>query len=211
MDIRRALTFPFEDRDWLRKFAIGSLLSWIPFFALGYQVNVVRNLIHGDRTPIPDNNQLGMIASDGVMATVAAFVYAIPIMPLLCVLSIVSGVMGQSDLGQYLAFCLVCCVSGFIFIYGAIAMALYWVGMIRFTATGNFSSFLQFGKLWRDVNEHMTIIFVLLLYTLGLAIAVSVIGSVSIITCIGVLVVNFYYHIVSGHLIGQAANMMAGD
>ena len=57
MDITRALSFPFDDEDWIVKFAVGSLMSlvgvFLPFILLGYQVNVARNVIRGKKRPLP--------------------------------------------------------------------------------------------------------------------------------------------------------------
>ena len=53
MDFGRAFTFVSEDKDWIIKIVIGAVLPFVPFLilpVLGYQVAIVRNVIHDEDT-----------------------------------------------------------------------------------------------------------------------------------------------------------------
>ena len=110
MDLVRALKFPLDDEDWPVKIAIGSLVTLIPVVgwigSLGYQVSVARNVIRGSARPLPGSDDLGQIFSDGVMAGIAALLYAIPMIPFWCMMALLSGIADGSSAGDFALACL---------------------------------------------------------------------------------------------------------
>jgi hypothetical protein len=209
MDITRALSFPFDDDDWIVKFAVGSLMSlvgiFLPFILLGYQVNVARNVIRGKKRPLPGTNNVGEVVADGLMAFIAGLVYAIPGIVIGCILAFTGGLLGNSSLGGTLFLCLSCCLGTFLILYGIVATALYWMGVIRYAEAGNFSEFMQFSDLWDDVRSNWGVLLGLLIYSLALILMASVLLPFSLILCgVGEFIVIFYAQVVNGHLVGQA-------
>ena len=209
MDITRALSFPFDDEDWIVKFVIGSLMSLVgmilPFIPLGYQVYVARSVIRGKKRPLPGMDNVGQVIADGLMAFIAGLVYAIPGIVIGCMLAFAGGLLGNSSLGGTLFLCLSCCLGAFLILYGIVAAALFWMGVIRYAESGNFSDFLQFSDLWEDVRSNWGILLSLLLYSLVLGMLAGVVGLFSVVLCgVGEFIVMFYTQVVSGHLVGQA-------
>jgi hypothetical protein len=209
MDITRALSFPFDDEDWIVKFVVGSLMSlvgvFLPFILLGYQVNVARNVIRGKKRPLPGMDNVGEVVADGLMAFIAGLVYAIPGIVVGCILAFSGGLLGNSSLGGTLFLCLSCCLGAFLILYGIVAAALYSMGVIRYAETGNFSEFMQFSDLWEDARSNIGTLLSLLIYSLVLGLLAGVLLPFSLILCgVGEFIVIFYAQIVSGHLIGQA-------
>jgi hypothetical protein len=209
MDITRALSFPFDDNDWIVKFVVGSLMSlvgvFLPFILLGYQVNVARNVIRGKKRPLPGMDNVGEVVADGLMAFIAGLVYAIPGIVVGCILAFSGGLLGNSSLGGTLFLCLSCCLGAFLILYGIVAAALYSMGVIRYAETGNFSEFMQFSDLWEDARSNIGTLLSLLIYSLVLGLLAGVLLPFSVVLCgVGEFIVIFYAQIVSGHLIGQA-------
>jgi len=205
MDLMRALRFPFEDRDWIVKFIVGSLLCLIPFIGIGYQVSVARNVIRQRQNPLPGTNELGLVIADGVMAIIAGLIYAIPLLPFVCVMSLISGVSDGSDIGALFVLCLSCCVGLFMLLYAIPAAAIFWMGTLRYSETGNFSSYIQVASLWRDVMDNTGVFLNLLLYFLLVALAAAILSPVALVACVlPLLALIFYASVVTGHLIGQA-------
>jgi hypothetical protein len=209
MDITRALSFPFDDDDWIVKFVVGSLMSlvgvFLPFILLGYQVNVARNVIRGKKRPLPGMDNVGEVVADGLMAFIGGLVYAIPGIVIGCILAFSGGLLGNSSLGGTLFLCLSCCLGTFLILYGIVATALYWMGVIRYAETGNFSEFMQFSDLWEDARSNIGVLLGLLIYSLVLGLLAAVLLPFSLVLCgVGEFIVIFYAQIVSGHLIGQA-------
>jgi hypothetical protein len=208
MDFTRALSFPFDDDDWIVKFVVGTLMTLagfiLPFILLGYEVNVARHVMRGKERPLPGTDNIGEVIADGLMALIAGLIYAIPAIVLGCILAFMGGLLGNSDLGGTLFACLTCCMSGFFILYGIVATALFWMGVIRYAETGNFSEFLRFSDLWDDVRANLGTLIGLLLYSIVLGLLVSVASIFLAITCVGIPALTFYSQVVSGHLIGQA-------
>jgi len=213
MDFVRAVKFPFEDRDWIAKFVVGTLATLIglvlPFIPLGYQVYVARQVMRRDETPLPGTEQLGRVVTDGLMAFIALLIYAIPAFAFACVIAGMGAVMGQSDLGGLLFACFTLCLTGFVILYGLVATAFFWMGVIRYAESGNFADFVRFRLLWRDLRDHSATLLVLLAYVLGFSFIMAFITPVLAVTIIGIPLVIFYTQLVTGHLLGQAGREIA--
>ena len=148
----------------------------------------------------------------GLMAFIAGLVYAIPGIVVGCMLAFAGGLLGNSSLGGTLFLCLSCCLGAFLILYGIVAAALFWMGVIRYAESGNFSEFLQFSDLWEDVRSNWGILLSLLLYSLVLGMLAGVVGLFSVVLCgVGEFIVIFYTQVVSGHLVGQAGLEIAHD
>lgn len=212
MDLVRALKFPFDDEDWPVKIAVGSLVTLIPVIgwigSLGYQIAVARNVIRGSARPLPGSDELGQVFTDGVMAGLAGLIYALPLMPFWCLMALLSGIADGSSAGDFALAC-VSLLSVLLSIFYAIpATAMYWIGVMRYSQTGNFSEFTQFGALWREARANLGTLVSLLLYNLLLGLIFAVISPLALITCIGIFVLAFYSQIATGHLIGQAGRQI---
>ncbi|MBI5957960.1 MAG: DUF4013 domain-containing protein [Chloroflexi bacterium] len=211
MDFGRAISFPFDDDEWPIKFILGTLLTFIPFFAPGYQVRVARNLIRGKSRPIPETDELGQVFVDGVMATLAGMLYFLPLILVFCLLFFPAMLAGQDDIFA-LMFCgSMCCMSVFMLLYTVPAMALYSLAIIRYAETGDFSAFVQFGALWSDMTGNAGLLLKLWLYVVGMGLLASVISPFAAATVVGVPLLIFWYHISSGFLIGQAGLELEGE
>lgn len=218
MDIMRALSFPFDDEDWPVKIVIGAFMMllavlglFLPFVPLGYQLYVTRQVIRGEKRPLPGMNEIGKVLTDGFMAFIALVVYNLPLTLFGCCLAMMGTLLGESDLGILLFVCLTLCLSGFLIPFILIATALYTMGLIRYGETGNFSAFIYVGDLWADTRANLGVLVLLWLYLLGLLLVGVVLLSISLITCVGVPLVAFYLWVVSGHLIGQAGVQTADN
>ncbi len=203
MDVMRALKFPFDDDDWLMKIIIGTLLSFIPFFALGYQVRVARNVMRGKRRILPDNNELGQVFTDGLMATIAALIYFLPLILVVCVFLVPAVAVGDNDLGFMLMCFTLACVFVLGLLYTIPASGLYWMGVIRYAETGDFMEFFRLSALWGDLWLYMGMLLTLWVYSLVLGLVFAFIAPVVAITVIGAPLLGFYHQLATGHLIGQ--------
>jgi hypothetical protein len=209
MDFTRALSFPFDDDDWIVKFVVGTLMALVgfilPFIPLGYQVYVARSVIRGKARPLPGADNIGEVIADGLMAFIASLIYAVPGLVIGCMLAFAWGLLGNSSVGGTLFLCLSCCLGVFLILYGIVAWALFWMGVIRYAENGNFSEFLRFSDLWEDVRANLGTLTTLLIYSFVWGLLVSALAPFSVLLCgVGLGVLVFYAQVVSGHLIGQA-------
>ncbi|MBE2222959.1 MAG: DUF4013 domain-containing protein [Anaerolineae bacterium] len=81
MDIGKAFSFITEDEKWVEKLGIGALIGMIPianFAAFGYQVQIARNVWHGEERPLPTWDEFGKMFVDGLRIVGAMMVYMLP-------------------------------------------------------------------------------------------------------------------------------------
>ena len=67
IDIAQALQHPTEDRDWIKKFALGVLISFVPilsFAITGFIIEHLQNSARGASSPLPNWDNLGNVSSD---------------------------------------------------------------------------------------------------------------------------------------------------
>lgn len=212
MDLVRALKFPLDDEDWPVKIAVGSLVTLIPVIgwigSLGYQIAVARNVMRGSARPLPGSDELGQIFTDGVMAGLAGLLVRAADGALLVPDGAAVGHRGRIERRDFALAC-VSVLSVLLSIFYAIpAVAMYWVGAMRYSQTGNFSEFTQFGALWREVRANLGTLVSLFLYYLLLSLIFAVVSPLALITCVGIFVLAFYSQIATGHLIGQAGRQI---
>ncbi len=212
MDLMRALSFPFDDRDWLSKTIVGALMmilgTVLPFIPLGYQLYVTREVVRGHSRPLPGASDLGVTLSEGLIAFVASLIYALPVWLLGCCLVLPGVLLDGSNTGSLLMLCLSLCLGTLALVYGLLAGVLFLVGMIRYAQEGDFVAFLRFGELWTEARAHSDILIELVIYLLVLGVVGSVVTALLAITIIGVPVALFFLSVASGHLIGQAGRAM---
>lgn len=208
MNFGRALSFPFEDEDWLTKTVIGTFVmffSFLPFVPLGYQTHVARNVLRGNKRPLPGAQDIGPAISDGLIVFVAWILYNLPLIVLGCVLIFSGAVLGDTDLGVLLFLCLALCLGGFLLLFLVVSTVFFGMGMIRFAESGDFTAFITIGDLWADVRAHSMLLLELALYLIGLGLLGGLLTSAFSVTCLGAPLMVFFWQVMSGHLIGQAA------
>jgi hypothetical protein len=100
MDFGLSFSFPFQDDDWIKKFVLTVVISFIPVIGqlalLGWMVELTRRVIRGDATPLPDWADFGGILLLGLKMFVIGFVYSLPLI-LLALPMGVAGAFVESD------------------------------------------------------------------------------------------------------------------
>jgi hypothetical protein len=85
-DISQVLVFPFEDKAWVKKMAIASLLIFVSFipiipivFLLGYLAEIIRRIaVEGEAPSLPEWDDLSVYFQDGLRLFGAGALYLIP-------------------------------------------------------------------------------------------------------------------------------------
>src|SRR5579859_7318843 len=88
IDFGRAVTYPFEDRQWTLKVGILLLASLIPglnaILLAGYGLTIARNMLRGVALPMPGWDNWSDIAVRGLLSLVATFLYFLPALLVSC-------------------------------------------------------------------------------------------------------------------------------
>lgn len=204
MDIGRAITFPFQDSEWVKKVLIGGLITLIPiiggFVVYGYILEVARRVYLDDPQVLPEwGEDFGGFLVRGFVLYVGLLVWMLPFL-------IVGGVAA----GLWAALGSASDVLGAIvgLTIGSVAFILLIVWLIaimplviaRYAVERRFGAMFEVGEM---LSEARLAGGALLLFFV-VAILASFISMLGLIACvIGVIFTAFYSYLIVGHAAGQ--------
>ncbi len=213
-NIGRALVFMFEDRDWVSKTLIGSLmvllsLLILPFpILLGYVIAIARNVMQGDES-LPSWDNIGRYWVDGVALLMANLLYTLPfwLLPLVLLFPamLTSGI--STDLAEALTGIglLLTCVA--LAVFSILWFLLLPLLTVEYARTRDFGALFQVPRLLRRLRVCFGPVLVLMLIQFVLYFVMSITQTiVGMIPCIGWLFaipLGLYFLGVNAHLYGQ--------
>ncbi len=210
MDFGKAFSFVFEDEDWVKKIAVGGLISLIPvigiFLVLGWGVEITKRVINGDAEVLPDWSDFGGYLSRGFMVFVIAFIIFLPV---ILIQSCGSGLPFLTDSYDQEAlttalWVLTACFTCITILYSIVAYMILPAAVARYAATGDFGAAFKLGEIFKVVRNNLGTYAMVLLG----GIVASLVASLGTIACvIGVLFTTVYSFAINGHLWGQAYNV----
>lgn len=229
MDVGKAFSFAFEDRDWVTKLLVGGLIALIPIFGTfaltGYMVAVIRRVLNRDPNPLPEWSDLGQKFVDGLLLWVANLIYALPMLLVACPVFLVWGLPilgGESEdmmaaltgLAGVLTIGLGCIVLLYSLLLTLLVPAIY----LQYAGHGRLGACLRFGDVFRFTLQNLgnLLLFLVIVWAIGAGvgfIASLLVGAVNVIPCIGQLIavlatlamlpLAVWLLAFQGHLIGQ--------
>ena len=238
MDAGKAIRFVFEDDQWVSKLLLGSVISLIPFFGgialAGYAIAVLRHVREGRSHPLPAWDRLGQYFVDGLLFFVALLVYSIPLLILVCPLSLVWLLPALAEDSQDLT-TVMTGIAGVVsaglgclaILYALLLWVLAPVLQIRYAEAGELGPCLRFGEVFRFLFENIgkVIIAQIIVWAAGLVVTTLlsvVIGAFGLVPLCGWILasvlglvfvpVGFWLMLVASHLyaeIGQPAELEA--
>lgn len=209
MNIGKAFTFAFEDKDWLKKIGIAGLVMLIPFIGQltvgGWALEVTRRVINRDPETLPDWSAFGDYLVKGLKMFVIGLVYALPIILLsICAnLPIMFMQNGGDDTMTTVISTLSICMSCISALYGIALGLVIPAAFAKFVVTGELGAAFRFSEVIGLVRAAPA---AYLLALLG-AIVASIVASLGLILCfIGVIFTMAWAYLIQSHLWGQAYN-----
>ena len=205
MDIGSSFTYMFQDKDWIKKILIGGVVGFIPivnFAAIGYMIQIIRNVREGQALPLPEWDEFGKYFVDGLWIFLIFLVWSIPIIIVACLYGIGAAAVGDSGDLQGAYGVVSTCFSCLMVLWGFVIFAASPSIMIRFAESGQFNAGFQFGEIFSFISNNVGnyIIVIVLIWVAGL------IASLGVILCvIGVIFTQFWSYLVAGNLMGQLA------
>lgn len=219
MDFTRALTFPFDDDEWLKKLGLGVLIGLIPVVGQmtlqGWSFEIMKRVRRNDPVPLPDWSDFGGLLGTGFKIFIAQLVYQIPTLVFACLASfiwIIPAMGGDNEnavaaLGGLATIAVVCC-SCLVALYALAAAVVFWGGLVRFVDREELSTFFQFGENFALVRNNIGDFGMALLYSI-LAGAIASVAT-SITAGLGSLLVLPFTMYFTGHILGQLAAKLGG-
>lgn len=211
MDFGKAFTFVFEDEDWIKKIALGGLLSLIPvigiFLVIGYGLEVTKRVIKGDAEVLPDWSDFGGYLTKGFLVFLIVFVYMLPVI-LIQICTFIPFLFDKPNDTLTAIFTIVTiCFGFFTFLYSLAAYLVLPAAVGRYAATGELGEAFKLGAIFGMVKDNLGTYGMVLLG----GIIAGLVASLGSIACvIGVLFTMVYSMAVNGHLWGQAYNVSEG-
>jgi hypothetical protein len=225
MDFTKALTYPFDDQDWLKKLGIALLVSLVMLIPLigtipgaillqGWAVEIIRRVKNNHPTPLADWDDFGGLFSKGLSPFLASIVYQIPTLIFVCIMISVSVLpaLGGDDsdaaagLAGVTGIVWLCC-GCVIVLYAILAGIVYAGGLLRFVDKPEFGTFMQFGENLALVRNNIGDFGMAVLYLILGGLIVSVASSVTLgLASLIATPFTFYF---SSHILGQLAQKLS--
>lgn len=236
MNINKAFSFPFEDKQWISKLGIGAIISMVPilnFAWSGYLVGILRNVVDNEAEPLPNWDNFEKKFMDGLILFGAGLVYSLPILLVICLPMGIMGISGSisgngdlQDVGEVIAGVgglLGLCLGGLFFVYAIFLSIVYPAILVVFAREGTFASCFKFRDVMNLISKNAGPFFtawgISLIAALGVGFVAGIVSAVlGWIPCVGwiaALVISMgstiYATAVYAHLFGQFGSMAAAQ
>ncbi len=194
MDIMRALTYAFDDRDWVTKLGITLIITALsalltPVFVgllgwaalMGYAVELVRKVRRGSSTPLPAWDNFNRYISTGANVLIAAIVYSLPNLVLGCVGGFLAQNMGGGLIGSTLILALGCCLFPLLLVYNIITVPMLALGIGRYVEDPRIDVFFEVAFLFETLRQHIDQMIQWWLATLVIDVVFVILGLIPVI------------------------------
>jgi len=221
MDFSKALAYPFDDEDWLKKLGILLLVMFVPILngmaVSGWTFETAQKVKANDPRPLAGWDDFGGTIMRGLMIWLAQLIYMIPALIFVCggyavsAIALMGAAGSNGDSSDALAgvatiIPLCCyCLAALLMIA---SLAVYAGGLLRYMERPEFSTFMQFGENFAFVQKNIGDFLMAMLFIAG---AVLLPGIVIGWTGCGLLVVAVFQAYFSAHILGQLAAKLQGS
>jgi len=210
MNYSEAISFTFQDKEWLKKIGIGGFLALVScfaalffifgFFLVGYYIGVLRNVMNSEESPLPDWSNMSKIFVDGIMGTIIILIYFVFIGGM-CALIITRVAMDPYLLDYEVA---ISCVLTSLVTLFALGFFINY-GLIQFATTENFGSAFSLSGMITLIKNDLGNFLAIMIFS-------SILNAILFLAGLGILspVTNFWGLMVQAHLFGQCARGLRG-
>ncbi|MFQ5676872.1 MAG: DUF4013 domain-containing protein [bacterium] len=210
MNYSEALSFTFQDKEWLKKTAIGGFFAMISFygglvfifgfFLMGYYVGIIRNVMKGEETALPDWSNMSKIFVDGLLGSIITLIYFVVIGGI-CAL-IITRVAMDPYIEEYEV--VLSCIATSLLTLFALGLFINF-GLIQFAATENFGAAFSLSGIFALIKKDLGNFLAILIFSF-------ILNGILFLAGLGILspFTNFWGMIVQAHLMGQFARNLQG-
>jgi hypothetical protein len=207
MKFGKAFTYIFDDPNWTSKLLAPVFITLIPVIgilvAVGYYLDLTRNVSRGEPYPLP-NFDFGPQLARGFKWFVIQLIYGIPMVVLsVFLVPFIVDIVNKSDKGITATFSIFMVVALGLLILGIglLISLIIPVAQANFANKDTIRSGLAFREIFRMLgNKFSAWLFVYL----GFIIAGFIAPLGSAVVVVGVLITNAYGHLLTAYLLGEA-------
>ncbi len=225
MDIGKSFTFSFQDKNWIKKYLLGALISIVPilnFAWVGYLVELMRNVTEDALEPLPEWDEFGDKFVKGLLLAIAGFIYSLPGMILLFIplMALPFADLSSGDVSEAFgavfagaSFLFICLVSLYFLAFSFFYPAVF----IHFSREGTFGSCFQIGKIVQiatsNMGKYLTAWLISIVAGFGVGLVAGLVSSLfGLIPCLGWIIslaigafAGVWIATIYAHLFGQVA------
>ncbi|MBE0477267.1 MAG: DUF4013 domain-containing protein, partial [Coriobacteriia bacterium] len=228
MDVNRALTAPFQDKDWVKKASLGGLWALLIVTGpalYGYWLDYITAVAGGRESPLPEWNGFGRYWVRGFLLSIAMAIYLLPALILFglgFIPLIVAAVSGApEDAATFAGVGGICLFSLLGFVWAVAVSILVYAAVVNYALRESFGSLFAVGEILQRVRSGgylqawlMTLLIWFAAGAVGgmvnaiLGELVPFIGNLA-----GLFGTGFVYFLgaaISGHVLGQWASTAYG-
>lgn len=207
LDFRSPFTFLFRDKDWLKKIALASLLTYTFIGAapvMGWMVEVTRRVAKGDISPLPAWDDWRSFWREGARLVGVNVLWLLPVaMAVIAIylpLIFVERMSGETLLVVWGLTLL--CVLAFLFIYSIVYVFFIPTMTVRLASNDSTWRSAWVLSLWKTVRPHFTeYLLVFLIIGMGLFNAALALALMTFFLFLPPLLV--FVGLVTSHFAGQ--------
>ncbi len=213
MEYGQAISFPRQDRGWIVKLLIGSVLSVVPvigqILVAGYGQEIAHRVYSDNPRPLPDWSNWGGLLARGVRWLIVVIVY---MLPLVLFGGLLAGVnwgidqvmlnSGAAEQTRNVGLVLSLCANVLVIVYGVVGSLLLIAATGRMAVQDRLGAAFQIGAIWADIRRQ-TGMYLSVLIVSGLSyVLLPALGAIG---CgVGALVGLTYATWISSYLAGEA-------
>ncbi len=215
MDISHAITYIFEDKQWVGKIVVLIMLLFVALIpvlglvalaaALGFLVQIADNVRQGLPRPLPKWDDYGEKIGMGAHVLAALVVYHLPLLLLNGCLAFALNIVGSGSFGSLISLVITCCTFPLSLVYTLFAWTLLAVGLTEYVEKPTIDRFFRPAHLWDVIRSHGALTRQWILAATLVNVAVIVLGW---IPCLGQLLALALMFPIHGHLLGQYARQL---
>ena len=213
MEYGQAIRFPQQDRGWIVKLLIASVLSLIPVLGqivvAGYGQEISRRVYNDNVRPLPDWSDWGGLLGRGVRWLIVVFLYLLPLSLIGALLAGVNWGIDQAILSngadeqiRSVGLALSLCVNVLLVGYGILASLSLIAATGRMAVQDRFGAAFQLGAIWGDIRRQPGLYISVLIMNV---VAFALLPALGAIACgVGALAGLAYATWISAYLAGEA-------
>lgn len=215
MDISHAVTYIFEDKQWVGKIVllvVMLFMTLVPVLglvalaaALGFLVQIVDHVRQGLPRPLPKWDDYGEKIGMGAHLLAAWVVYHLPLLLLNGCMAFVLNIIGSGSFGGFISLVITCCTFPLSVIYTLFAWSLLAAGLAEYVELPQIDRFFRPVHLWDVVRSHGALTRQWMVAATFVNVAVIALGW---IPCLGQVLVLALLFPIHGHLLGQYARQL---
>lgn len=209
LDFGRALSFFFQDPQWVSKILIGSIFSVLSMFMVGgvfiagYAVRLLRRASRGEAYPLPEWDDLGGMFMEGLQVMGAYLAHILPVFVMMIAFMIPVALAGESQSDAPPAVLLIAIPMMLLASLAIVAVLIYFpAALTRLAVNERFGAAFEIGANWAFIRRNFSN-YLLAIVVFLVANFISQLGI--LLFCIGIFPATFWGLCAGAYALGEVA------